>query len=309
MKGNGKHKGHGKNKGGEAESKGKGAKYFSHAPDCDDPIVKMQTQMEICKLKEGRKITMEASKECFGQMRNIIIIGKGDSGANENSRVAEECTKKTFLLYIQSWIARERIANAAQTTDEECEELKGRKSYLLKIKEMLSDLRKCEIYPMLSGYQETKIWFDDKMTFAIHGNPGCEIWFRRFIDLSRTGMVWELKGEGRHLKVARNGEEYHQLARRFGRYKRARADALGGIRYEQMMEKIPDTFIGWKQVRNRVIGKREKEGYISEDEEKRYTERKGAGGKKGQGKKGSKGKAHTQKGGKPRRRVEITKNL
>ena len=131
------------------------------------------------------------------------------------------------------------------------------------------------------------------MTFATHGNPGCEIWFRRFADLSKTGRVWELNEEGRHLKVARNEEEYRQLARRFGRYKRAREDAIGEIGYEKTTGGAPDKFIGRKHVRKRVIEKREKEGYCSEGEDNRYTERKGSGGKKGQGKKGPKGKAHT----------------
>ena len=38
---------HGKHKGGKAKSKGKGARYFFPSPDCDDPLVKMQSQMEI----------------------------------------------------------------------------------------------------------------------------------------------------------------------------------------------------------------------------------------------------------------------
>ena len=37
----------------ETETKDNGAKYFFPAPGCGDPIVKMQTQMEICKLKGG----------------------------------------------------------------------------------------------------------------------------------------------------------------------------------------------------------------------------------------------------------------
>ena len=224
-------------------------------------------------------------------MRNTILLGKGEKGETENPRVEEECAKKTFLLYIQSWLAREIATEIAQTAKGESEELKGQKSYLRKIKEMLLDIRKCEIYPTLSGFRETENWFGDKMTFATHGNPGCEIWFRRFIDLSKTGRAWELNEEGRQLGVTRN-EDYQQLARRFGRYKRARTAALGGMRYEQMTENIPDRFIGWQKAHKRVLGKREKEGYSSEAEEKQYTERKGDGDKKGQGKKGPNGKAY-----------------
>ena len=139
-------------------------------------------------------------------MRNIVLLGKGDSGASGNPRISEECTRKTFSLYIQSWLARESIAKVAQTTDEDSAELKDRESYLLKIKEMLFDIRKCEIYPMVIGYRETIRWFGDKMTFVIHGNTGCEIRFRRFIDLSQTGR-----------EVARKEEDYRQLERMFGR--------------------------------------------------------------------------------------------
>lgn len=134
------------------------------------------------------------------------------------------------------------------------------------------------------------------MTFAIHGNPGCGIWFRRFIDLSKTGRMWELNEEGRHLKVTRNDEDYHQLARRLGRYKKARTAALGVIRYEEMMENIPGLFIGRKEVHKRVLEIRGKEGYNSETEEKQYRERKGSGGKKGNGEKGSRGNAHARQG-------------
>ena len=105
---------------------------------------------------------------------------------------------------------------------------------------MLFGLRKCELYPMLSGYNEAKNWFGDKMTFVIHWNTGCEIWFRRFTDLSRTGKIWELNEEGELLKVTRSEEDYHQLARRFGRYKKERAYALGGIRFGHSMGEIPD---------------------------------------------------------------------
>ena len=80
---------------------------------------------------------------------------------------------------------------------------------------------------MISGYQVVKTWAEDKLLFIIHGNPGCEIWFRRFIDLSKTGRIWELNEEGAELRVTRSEEDYHLLARRFGRYRRARAEALG----------------------------------------------------------------------------------
>ena len=84
----------------------------------------------------------------------------------------------------------------ARTTKEESEELQDRKSYILKIKEMMFDLRKRELYPMISGYQETRSRSDDKMVFVIRGDPGCEIRFRRFAGLSKSGRVWEMNEEG-----------------------------------------------------------------------------------------------------------------
>ena len=48
-------------------------------------------------------ITMEVSKAWFEQMRKTI---PHDKGATDGARVEEECAKKTFLLYIQSWLAR-----------------------------------------------------------------------------------------------------------------------------------------------------------------------------------------------------------
>ena len=81
------------------------------------------------------------------------------------------------------------------------------------------------------------------------------------------------------LKVTRNEEDYHLLARRFGLYKKARAEALGGIRYEPVQDEAPDRSIGWKKVRKRVLEKRENAGYSSETEERQYSDRKGGKGK------------------------------
>ena len=105
----------------------------------------------------------------------------------------------------------------AQTAIEESGELKDRKSYMLKIKEMIRDLRKCESFRLLIGFRSTRIWCDDKATYAIRGNAGCETWLRMFGELSKTGTIWEINDENRHLRVARREEEYRQLARRFGR--------------------------------------------------------------------------------------------
>ena len=94
------------------------------------------------------------------------------------------------------------------------------------------------------------------MAFAIHGNPGCEIWFRSFVELSKTGGIWELNEEGKQLKITHNEEDYHLLARRFSRYKRARTTALSEIRIGRNGRQEPDRFIEWRVVRKRVCEER-----------------------------------------------------
>ena len=64
-------------------------------------------------------------------------------------------------------------------------------------------------------------WIGGKSTYAIHDNPGSEIWPRRFAELSKTGRTWELNEENHRLKSTRCEEEYRQLSRIFGRYKGA----------------------------------------------------------------------------------------
>ena len=271
---------HSKQKGGKTKSKGKGARYFFPAPDCDDPLVKMQNQMEICKNKGERRISMEVSKTWFELALQSII---NDKGVTADTRVVEECTKKAFLLYIQSWLARELIGEKARETAEDTEEVKDRKAYLTKVKEMIFDLRKCEIYPMISGYQEIKIWAEDKLLFIIHGNQGCEIWFRRFLELSKTGRIWELNEEGKELRITKSEEDYNLLTRRYGRYKKARAAALTEIRHELRQVGEQDRFVGWRDIHNRVCERREETGYSSEAEENKHAE-----GNSGKGWKGGK---------------------
>ena len=180
-----RHKGHGKHKGGKTEAKGEGSRYFFPEPDCDGPIVKMQNQMEICKLKGESKITMDASETWIWQMRSTTILdkmGKRDIGRSEGGGIM----RKTDIPTLHTVAARrEDIDNIAQTEKAESEEMKDRKSHMRKIKEMPLGLRKCEIYSMLSGYREMGNWFADRLTFVIHGGEGCEIWFRMFIDLPR----------------------------------------------------------------------------------------------------------------------------
>ena len=81
---------------------------------------------------------MEVPKTWFKQMRNTLIMDKGKS---ENLRTEEECAKKTFLQYIQEWLSTASVKEMAHTTTGESEEMKDRKSYLQKTKEMMFDLR------------------------------------------------------------------------------------------------------------------------------------------------------------------------
>ena len=153
---------------------------------------------------------MDVSKAWFELALQTIINDKGET---ENTRAREECTKKAFLLYIQSWLSREIVEKVVMATTEDTEETKDRKLHLEQVGEMIFDLGKCEIYPMISGYQEVKIWAGNKLLFVLHGNQGCEIWFRRFVDLSKSGRIWGLNEEGKELRVTRSDDDYHQLAR------------------------------------------------------------------------------------------------
>ena len=190
----------------------------------------------------------------------------------------------------------------AQTTKEESLELKGRKSYLLKIKEMPLDVRKCGTRPLLVVYRDIRNWLGEKATYAARGNPGCEIWPHRFAELSKTGMAWGINEENGHRKVTRNEEEYRQLARRFGRYKRARTAEIADVGNIQAQSNLPDTFVGWQEVHINVLEARENAGYSAGTDGRQYPERKGSGaGKKGRGREAPNGN-NTQ----PRSRKKAT---
>ena len=130
---------------------------------------------------------------------------------------------------------------------------------------------------MISGYQEGRGWRDGQTSYVIHGNPGCEDLFRKLVDISRIGKMWELNSEDHHLRIVKQDEDFHQLTRRFGRYKKMRMDALNLIRGERTKENKPGDYVGWEIVRERVIKMREEAGYDSEAEENNYRERKGKG--------------------------------
>ena len=86
---------------------------------------------------------------------------------------------------------------------------------------LLLELRRCGMYNMISGYQENRGRYDGRASYTIHGNPGCEDWFRRLVDISRVGKMWGLNADDHHLMIVKQEEDCHQLMRRFGRYKNA----------------------------------------------------------------------------------------
>ena len=88
------------------------------------------------------------------------------------------------------------------------------------------EMRKCEIYPAISGYHDMRGRYEGGISYIAHGNQGCEIWFRRFVDISRTGEMWALNEEGRHIGIMTQEEGFRQLTRTFGRYKKIRIEAL-----------------------------------------------------------------------------------
>ena len=95
-----------------------------------------------------------------------------------------------------------------------------------------------------------------------------------------NGKIWNLNEEGKYLKETKSEDDYQQIARRFGRYKRARIEAPGQIKKENETKGLSDTYIGWQEVRNKVLKNRERSGYNSEQGEKQYQEKREQAGRK-----------------------------
>lgn len=141
--------------------------------------------MEACKLKTERRVTMEVSKGRFRSMLEMMIKEKTGETSSNSRGLIEEVTKMTFLLYIQSWISQSKIEEQLQMDQNETEDRKDRKSYMIKVEELLHDMGRCEISTMINGYTQGKSWGDVKETYVLRGNIGCEIWFRRFGDIKK----------------------------------------------------------------------------------------------------------------------------
>ena len=173
-----------------------------------------------------------------------------------DKRMDGECEKKAFLLYIHSWISRAIFDKPIGRKPAESEDSVGKKSYMQHARGLLLELRKCEIYPMLSGYREMRSWYGGKSAYLLHGNPVCEVSPRLFVDISRTAKAWGLNDEGHRLRVAGNEEGFRQLTRRFGRYKKMRTWALNDIRSHRENDKLPGKYVDWKEAHAMVMSMR-----------------------------------------------------
>lgn len=119
--------------------------------------------------------------------------------------------------------------------------------------------------------------YDGRTSYIIRGNPGCEDWCRRMVDISRIGKMWGLSEEQHHMGIMKHEEDFRQLTRRFGRYKKMRIVALKVIRGARVKERNPDEYVGWEEARAGVLQMRETAGYDSKVEESNFRERKGKG--------------------------------
>lgn len=185
--------------------------------------------------------------------------------------------EKTFLLYVQSWMIGDVVDTSILKGEKGSDRNLDKKSYLQKTRDLLLELRRCDIYNMIRGYQEGRGWRDGQTSYAIHGNPGCEDLFRKLVDISIIGKIWELNSDDHHLRIVKQDEDFHQLTRRFGRYKKMRTEALKLIRDEREKENKTVEYVGWKTAHAKVIKMRESAGYDSEIEERHLRERKGKG--------------------------------
>ena len=130
------------------------------------------------------------TKNNHGSVENLVRANTPDNHPrqrrNGEHKSGRRVRKEDIPGIHPVMVSTGRGRKMARATKGESEDLKDRKSYLVKIKEMALGFRKCELYPMISGYQVIKSWSVRKLIFTIHGNPGCEIWFRRFADLSKN---------------------------------------------------------------------------------------------------------------------------
>ena len=109
--------------------------------------------------------------------------------------------------------------------------------------------------------------------YTIHGKAG-----ERFgSEDSKKYRKMAAHGASPHrggLGIARNEEDYRQLSRRCGRYRRMRGVSLETLKEEKARVGRQWKFITWGEVREQVLEKRLGAGYTSE-EQRKYREEKG----------------------------------
>ena len=158
-----------------------------------------------------------------------------------------------------------------------------RKSRLQDPQAEIPNARKCVLLPIIRGYQEAKSWQGGKKISTSHGNVGCEEWFRRFTEISKTANVWSENDDAGHLRIAKSEEVYNQPFRRFGRYNRIPAEIAQSIKMGRAAGKLPEIFTDLELINARILTGRDPIEYNSDGEEAKFPDRKGA-------KKGNKGR-------------------
>ena len=243
---------------------------------------------------------MEVSKERFQSMMTQLTSEKTTETSGENWRLTEEIAKKgvsTVYTVVDS-----KGHHRRKTTNTGGRNRGPERPEVIRDK----DKRTHEWHATMRDFPNDK-WLrnrenmgDDKEVYTIHGNNGCELWFKLFEEISKMGRIWRLNEQRAHLKITRNEDEYFQLARRFGRYKRMRIDALQALREKRTNEGMQDKFIEWQEAHAQVNKWNTESGYTSEEEERKYRGKKGAAAeRKGQNK--ANGKGMTGKKGKNKR--------
>ena len=112
--------------------------------------------MEVSKLKAEGRITMEVTNETFQGVMEILMSEKKAEIEGGNWKLTEEITKKAFFLYIQTWISRDRanekIYEKPPVERNESEDRKDRKQYILKLRSIIQDLKRCGLGPLINGF-------------------------------------------------------------------------------------------------------------------------------------------------------------
>ena len=152
----GKNSGHGREKGKGQQRRGKRigrvGKSFFPAPGCEDPIVKMQGQSEICKMEGGREIMVDVSTKRFDEMAKISLQDIAGGDAFDDRRIEGECAKRIPVLHPIMDIQKKGGKIDRENKNESDDSLG--KNRTCEKRENSCWRWESAIYPMISGYQE-----------------------------------------------------------------------------------------------------------------------------------------------------------